>query len=112
MNNERKEAIRKYKERKIPRGIFVIRSTATGRCWVDSSPNLESPRNMNWSALRTGAHRNHDLQAEWTAHGEASFEFEIVEMLDEDIVEMAIRDTLKEKRREWAAKLAAPTVTP
>jgi hypothetical protein len=110
--NDRKEAIRKYKERKITRGIFVIRSTATGRCWVDSSPNLYSPRNMNWSALRAGAHRNHDLQVEWNAHGESNFEFEIVETLDEDITEMAIRDELKSKRREWAKKLGAPTVSP
>jgi hypothetical protein len=110
--SERKDAIRKYKERKIPRGIFAIRSTATGRCWVDSSPNLDAARNSQWFQLRLAGHRNRELQAEWNAHGEPNFEFEILEALDEDITEMAIRDELKSKRKEWAEKLGAPTVSP
>jgi hypothetical protein len=110
--NERKEAIRKYKERKPRRGIFVLRSTATGRRWVDSSPSLDSVRNMIWFELKHGGHRNKDLQMEWNIQGEAAFELEVLETLDEDTLELAVRDDLKRKRKEWASKLDAPTIFP
>ena len=112
MKNERKEAVRAYKEKKIPRGVFVLLSTITDRRWVDASPNLDAARNMLWFALKQGAHRNRDLQTEWNTHGESSFEFEIVEELDADIIDMAVRDELKSKRAHWATKLKAPTVSP
>ena len=108
--NNRKEAIRAYKERKIPRGIYVVRCTATGKTWVGSSPNLEAARNLVWMQLKMGLHRNVDLQGAWNDHGEATFEFEIAETLDPDILEMAIRDELKSKRGEWAAKLDSPII--
>ena len=110
--NERKEAIRKFKERKVARGIFMVRSKTSGRRWVDLSPNLDAARNRVWSELRHGVHWNRELQVEWNAHGEADFEFEVVETLDPEIVEIAIRDELKRKRIEWMARLAAPTVSP
>jgi hypothetical protein len=109
---DRKEAIRKFKERKIARGIFVVRSKATGRCWVDSSLNLDSARNSVWFELRHGNHRNRELQEEWNAQGEADFEFEVVETLDDDIAEMSVRDELKQKRRDWGERLGAPTISP
>ena len=112
MKEQRKEAVRAYKERKIPRGVFVLLSTVTDRKWVDASPNLDAARNMLWFSLKQGAHRNRDLQTEWNTHGEASFEFEIVEELDPDLVDMAVRDELKSKRADWATKLGAPTVSP
>ena len=112
MKEQRKEAVRAYKERKIPRGVFVLLSTVTDRKWVDASPNLDAARNMLWFELKRGGHRNRDLQTEWNTHGESSFEFEVVEELDPDITEMAVRDELKTKRTDWAAKLKAPTVSP
>jgi hypothetical protein len=110
--NDRKEAIRKYKERKPSRGIFIVRCVQTGRCWVDFSPSLDSARNRVWFELRHGAHRNNALQEDWNAHGEDSFELEIAETLDPDIAEIAIRDELKRKRKEWCAKLGATTIWP
>ena len=110
--NERKEAIRSYRERIIPRGVFVLLSTTTDRRWVDASPNLDAARNMLWFELKRGGHRNRDLQTEWNTHGESSFEFEVVETLDPAITDIAIRDELKTKRADWATKLGAPTVSP
>ena len=112
MSDERKEAVRAYKERKTPRGVFVLISTATERRWVDASPNLDAARNLLWFELKKGAHRNRDLQTEWNAQGESSFEFEIVEELDPDIIESAVRDELKSKRAEWVTKLGVTTVSP
>src|SRR5450432_1665814 len=108
MSDQRKEATRAYKEKKIPRGVFVLLSTATDRRWVDSSPNLDAARNLLWFELQRGAHRNRDLQTEWNTHGESSFEFEVVEELDPDLIDMAMRDELKTKRTDWCTKLGAP----
>ena len=112
MIDERKEAIRVYKEKKIPRGVFVLLSTATNRRWVDASPNLDAARNLLWFELKRGGHRNRDLQTEWNTQGESSFEFEIVEELDVEIAEVAVRDELKSKRADWVTKLGVPTVSP
>lgn len=110
--NDRKEAIRKYKERKPSRGIFTVRCMKTGRCWVDFSTTLDSVRNRVWFELRLGGSRNRELQEEWNAHGEESFELEVAETLDPEIAELAIRDELKRKRKEWCVKLGAPTIWP
>lgn len=112
MSDDRKEAVRSYKERKIPRGVFVLLSTTTDRRWVDASPNLDAARNLLFFELKRGGHRNRDLQTEWNTHGESSFEFEVVEELDAAIVESAVRDELKSKRSEWVTKLGVTTVSP
>jgi hypothetical protein len=110
--NSRKEAIRAYKERKIPRGIYQVRCATTGQIWVELSPDLSCARNSVWSQLRSKGHLNRKLQAVWDANGEATFEFAILETLDQDIAEMAIRDELKAKRKKWMAQLNALTVSP
>jgi hypothetical protein len=110
--NERKEAIRKYKERPSARGIFVLECSATGRRWVDSTTTLDSVRNRLWFELKHGRHRIQELQDDWNTHGEAAFKIEVVETLDKDILELTIRDELKRKRKEWSAKLGAPTISP
>jgi hypothetical protein len=106
----RKDAIREYKERPPNRGIFAIRRLATDRAWVGSSLNLDATRNRTWFALRMGQHHDRPLQAEWHAHGEAAFQYDVLETLKDDVVPMAIADLLKEKTREWAARLGAPTL--
>jgi hypothetical protein len=62
--------------------------------------------------LRNGMHTNEGLQAEWNAHGESAFRYEILEKLDDDLAPMAWRDLLKDKKKEWVAKLGAQTITP
>jgi hypothetical protein len=103
----RKEAIKKFKERKPLLGAFVVRCTATGRVWVGTSRNLGATKNSCWFGLRSGAHLNQTLQQEWNAHGEEQFQFEILETLDEDLVALEIPDLLKSKKRYWADKLGA-----
>lgn len=104
---DRKEAIRQYKLRKIPRGVFAVRCTVTGQVWVDSSPNLEAARNSSWFSLRHGSYYVKSLQAEWNARGEEAFEYEILERLDDDVPPLLLRDLLQEKKREWTVRLSA-----
>lgn len=104
----RREAIRQYKERKVPVGIFVIRCLPTGETWVGASRNLDGQRNSSFFGLRLGSHRNREMQAAWKAHGEDAFEFSIVELLEDEEVGPIGRDTwLKERERHWMAELSA-----
>ena len=103
----RKEAVRDYKMRKISRGIFAIRCATTGQTWVDSTPNLDGAKNGTWFQLREGRYRDKALQSEWNTHGEPAFQFEILETLEEDVIPLAVRDLLTEKKKNWAIKLDA-----
>ena len=107
MSVSKKQAIREFKEKKTPRGVFAVRCTVTGALWVGSSPNLDAARNSIWFGLRLGTHHNPSLQKEWNLHGESAFEYEVLEKLDDDVAAMAVSDLLKEKKREKVARLGA-----
>ncbi len=109
---DKKQAIAEYKLRKIPRGTFSVRFGAGGPVFVDATPDLGAARNKMLWALRHGMHNNPYLQAEWNAHGESAFRYEVLEELDDDLSPMAWRDLLKDKKKYWLAKLSAMAVTP
>lgn len=102
---EKKEAARQFKERKPSPGIYALRCSATGRAWVDSSPNLDAAQNSQFFQLRQRLHRNNELQTEWNAHGEASFRFEVLEKLSEDTPSLNLRDLLAQRKQSWSAQL-------
>jgi hypothetical protein len=104
---DRKEAARQFKERKPSPGIYALRCTATGRTWVDSSSNLDAAQNSQFFQLRHRLHRNKELQAEWNAHGEASFRFEVLEKLPEDTPSLNLRDLLAERKQAWTEQSQA-----
>ena len=106
----RKEAIRKFKERKPLLGAFAIRCTASGRVWVGASRNLDATRNSFWFSLRHGSHPARSLQEEWDVHGEAAFQYEILERLEDDLVSLAVADLLKEKAGYWVGQLGASRI--
>jgi hypothetical protein len=108
----RKERIAEYKNRKTPRGTFSVQFGDKGPIWVDATPDLDAARNSMLFALRTAAHRNKELQAEWDSHGEAAFRFRVLEQLDDDLAAMVWRERLKDKRKEWLERLGARAVTP
>ena len=105
----RREAIRQYKERKAPVGIFALRCRATGAAFVGASRNLDGQRNSSTFSLRLGSHRNKALQAAWNAAGgEAGFEFVVLETLDDEDLGPIGRDTwLKTRERHWRETLGA-----
>jgi len=108
----RKEAIAEYKNRKTPRGTFVVRFGDDGPAWVDATPDLDAARNGLLFMLRNGLHPNKELQAEWDAHGESVFRYEVLEKLEDDLAPMAWSDLLKDKKKEWVERLGARKVTP
>jgi hypothetical protein len=52
------------------------------------------------------------LQAEWNAQGESAFRYEVLEKLEDDLAPMAWRDLLKNKKKEWVARLGARQLYP
>ena len=102
---ERKEAAREFRERKPSPGIYQLRCRTTNRSWVDLSPNLDAAQNGQFFQLRQGLHRNKEVQAEWNAHGEESFEFVILETLSEETSPLLLRDLLVERKQAWAVRL-------
>jgi hypothetical protein len=113
MTLSRKEAIRAYKERKVPRGVFAMRCRATGNVWVDSAMDLEAAENRTWSSLRHGdVHMDKAIAAEFQTHGRDAFTYEVLEKLDEDVAPMSLRDLLKERKLHWIGKLQAGKLSP
>jgi hypothetical protein len=106
-NRSRKIAHQEYKTRTATRGAFAVRCVTTGKVWVGASPNLDAARNRIWFMLRSGHHRDHVLQAEWSSYGESSFLFEVLETLDPDVPPIRLSDLLKEKKCHWAAHFRA-----
>jgi len=103
----RRQMTDEFKERKIPRGIFVVRCCATGEVWVGSSPNLSSVRNSLWFQLGTGQYRNRPLQQAWQEHGEGAMAMEELERLDDEVSPLLLNDLLVAKKKEWAQRLEA-----
>jgi len=60
----RKEAIRKFKDRRSELGAFAVRCTASRWVWVGSSRNLDATRNCLWFCLRNGCYADMSLQSE------------------------------------------------
>ncbi len=104
---QKKEAIRKYKEEVPPRGIFAVRCGESGRVWVGASRNLKAEQNRTWFTLRLGNHHERTLQEQWNTHGENAFRYEVLEKLDEDLPAIALPDVLKERKLHWATRLGA-----
>ncbi len=103
----RKEAIRKFKERKASVGIYAVRCIATGRAWVGFSRNLDATSNSSWFCLSNGIHQDKSLQEEWNIHGKTAFQYQIVERFEEDVHPLQLNDLFKLKRSDWAARLHA-----
>jgi hypothetical protein len=105
---DRKEAIRRFKEQKPVAGIYAVRCAVTGSVWVGATLNLEATRNRCWFSLRNGLSLDRPLQDEWNAHGEPAFEYEILDRLEKDLHPLEVDDLLKKKVRDWAARFGTP----
>ena len=64
--------------------IYVIRHTATGRCYVGSSVDVAQRWASHRSLLRRSEHHSRRLQRAWSKYGEGAFEFEVVASCDVD----------------------------
>ena len=113
MDNARKAAIQAFKERKQARGIFAVRCRTTGSVWVDSSLDLDAAENRTFFLARVGdVQMDKSIQAEYAAHGQEAFNFEVLEKLDQDTIPMAVKDLLRERKRHWLTQANARPLWP
>ena len=104
----RRDLVRDYKERKSVAGVYAVHCAASGEVWTAGSRNIDAQQNSLWFGLRTGGHINREMQAAWTAHGEAGFTFEVLERIeDEALTPQGVLDHLKTRERHWLATLGA-----
>jgi hypothetical protein len=104
---DRKAAITAYNERKQVVGVFAVRCSVSGEIWVGKTPNLDTIQNRFWFTLRQRAHPNRELQSAWSAHGEASFSFEVLEQLPDEEGSYSRDILLQERVDHWRASLNA-----
>jgi len=104
---ERKAAIAAYKKREDAIGIFAVRCANSGEVWVGPSLSLDGIKNRIWFSLRINSHSNAEMQRAWSAHGESSFNFEVLEKLDPDEPAFVRDSQLKDRAAHWRAALRA-----
>jgi group I intron endonuclease len=73
------------KSRDIPTsaGVYQIRCKQNGKIYVGSAVNPEGRWHSHRRDLRNGVHVNPHLQSAWNLYGETSFEFSVLEYVDE-----------------------------
>ena len=103
---DRKAALRATKEQKVRPGIFAVRQIGSGRAWADSTPNLDTQKNGLWHRLKEGRHLDKELQAQWNQQGEEAFEYLILEVLNDEMTPLVLKETLKAKKAEWMNMLS------
>ena len=83
-DDRRRELRAAYDERATRAGVYLIRSTATGRVFIGSSPDLRSVRNRLDFGRATESAGVLDLRMrpDALAHGMGSFELEVLDELD------------------------------
>lgn len=74
-------------------GIYAIRNSTNDKVYVGSSVNMHRRSNQHFNDLRNNRHHNNHLQNAWNKYGENSFDFEVLEYVEEN--------QLIEKEKIW-----------
>jgi hypothetical protein len=81
-------------------GVYAIRNTLTGSCYVGSATNLRSRFKSHRSALRRHGKAPPKLQQAWDKHGPGAFQFHVLEYCPPEVlleVEQSYIDELSPK---------------
>lgn len=73
-------------------GIYEIRNTVNGKRYIGSSVNIKARWRAHRSALNRNINVSIKLQRAWEKYGEASFEFNIIEIVTGDKKELYKRE--------------------
>lgn len=107
---DRKAAVSAYKERKTVAGIYAVRCSATGDCWVGQAPDLGAIKNRLWFTLKLGTASHRGLQGAWNEHGADQFMFEELERMPEEALPFARIALVKKRLDHWRAALKASAI--
>jgi len=64
-------------------GIYQIRNTVNGKVYVGSAVCFPRRKAQHYSLLRKGMHHSQKLQSAWLKYGEESFSFEVLEVVED-----------------------------
>jgi hypothetical protein len=78
---DRKQAIREYKQTIQPMGIYQVRNLSDGKIFVESSKNLEGTLNRCKFQLDLGSFKNKALQEDYSRLGADRFALEVLDRL-------------------------------
>jgi group I intron endonuclease len=67
-------------------GIYKIVNKTNGKCYVGSAVNIEQRWHCHRSDLKLKKHHSAHLQRAWEIYGEGSFEFEVVEYVEKQLL--------------------------
>lgn len=104
---DRKTLTRQYKETPRPMGVYVVRNTRDGRCFIGAARDLPALLNSNRAQLRLGVHSNRALQRDWDALGADAFAFEVLDTIKPpDRPDYDPSDDLRVLEQLWLERLA------
>src|SRR5919199_3169221 len=95
---DRKAAAAAWKERKATAGVYALRCTASGECWVGRASDLEAVEKRLLFSVKMATTPHRTLQAAARAHGGAAFAFERLELFEDEEAGPELRDALLKKR--------------
>jgi len=106
--DEKKAAAAAWKERKAPAGVYALRCTASGECWVGKANDLDAIEKRLMFAVKLASTPHRTLLAAARAHGGEAFAFERLELFEDEDAGPELRDALLKKRAEiWRQELGA-----
>lgn len=111
--SRRKQLKQEYKRVRPDMGVFMIRSNATGKVFVEQAQDLRSAMNANRFRLNAGLHRNRELQRDWQQYGEGDFTVAVLDTLEyaREESKTDYTDDLLELRAIWMGNLARDGTT-
>ncbi|NLV91706.1 MAG: GIY-YIG nuclease family protein [Firmicutes bacterium] len=111
--DRRKQLKAQYREMKPDMGVFMIRSKANEKHYLEETQDLKSAINATKFKLKAGIHPHRELQQDWTRYGEDNFSIEILDQLEyaEDESKTDYSKDLQELRLLWEEKLAKQNIT-
>jgi group I intron endonuclease len=95
-----------YKQANRPMGVYRIRNSYNDKVFIGFATNLQARFNRHKAELKFGNHRNRELQEIWNSFGESAFEFEILDVLDqEENAQANHNEDLRVLAEMWIQKL-------
>lgn len=103
----KKEIIKRYKERTVTGGVFKITNTQNGKYLLSSDIDLKSSRNRFDFSVSTGSCVHMKLQKDWDIFGAKSFIFEVLDELEKEPEQgiKAFTEDLKLLEEMWRNRL-------
>lgn len=105
-NDNKKALKRAYKQAAPLIGACQVKNQQTGKIFLEVGIDPRCLLNRSRAMLRLGCHFIRELQADWNRIGEATFSFDVLEVVDADTLSaIAIEQALQDLEKSWLAQL-------